>query len=259
MAEDDGLDAPADTMRERVGANRLQMWVLVDGHRWAVTALVVAAMFVLLLAFDVLGPSDLGKLTATDAVGSTFTSIIIAVVTSVTLVLTVAQLVLSQEMSSLGDKTDELDDELEFRNHVEDERDAGVSPAEPAGFLGFLVDSACERAERLREATAHSGGPTAVAEYAEEVAEHGESVRTDIEGAEFGTFDVLLPVLNYNYTWKMHAARKLRTEYADQMDDEVDRRLEDLLDVLRFFAPARESFKAQYFQWEIVNVARETL
>jgi hypothetical protein len=96
MAEDDGFDAPADTMRERVGASKLQMWVLVDGRRWAVTTLVVAATFVLLLAFEVLGPSDFGKLTATDAVGSTFTSIIIAVVTSVTLVLTVAQLVLSQ-------------------------------------------------------------------------------------------------------------------------------------------------------------------
>ena len=97
MAEDDGVDAPADTMRERVGASKLQMWVLVDGRRWAVTTLVVAATFVLLLlAFEVLGPSDFGKLTATDAVGSTFTSIIIAVVTSVTLVLTVAQLVLSQ-------------------------------------------------------------------------------------------------------------------------------------------------------------------
>jgi hypothetical protein len=57
MAEDDGLDAPADTMRERVGANRLQMWVQVDGHRWAVTALVVAATFVLLLAFDAGGIS----------------------------------------------------------------------------------------------------------------------------------------------------------------------------------------------------------
>lgn len=259
MAGDGDLDAPADTMQERVGKTRVQMWLLVEGNRWVVTALVLAATFVLLVVIEALGPSDLQRLTTTNAVGSTFTSTIIAIVTSVTLVLTVAQLVLSQEIGSLGEKNEQLESEIEFRQNVEDERDIGVSPAKPSGFLGALVDSTGARAERLRKTASDSDAPDAIVQYAERISNHSEFVRADIENAEFGSFNVLLPVLNYNYAWKIHAGRSLRHRYDDAIDDEVDRQIEDLLEVLRFFAPAREYFKALYFQWEIINIARETL
>ena len=258
-AGDDEFEMPADTMRGRTGESRLQIWFLIGASRAVVSALVLVATFALLVAFELLGPSDLQRLVTTNAVGSTFTSIIIAVVTSVTLVLTVAQLVLSQEIGSLGEKSDQLEDEIEFRRNVEEERDIPVSPAEPSAFLGTLVDSAGERAERLREAASDSDGLGDVARYAEQVSNHSRLVRSDLENAEFGSFNVLLPVLNYNYAWKIHAARSLQQRHVDSMNEEVDKRLEDLLEVLRFFAPAREYFKALYFQWEIINIARQTL
>ena len=78
-------------------------------------------------------------------------------------------------------------------------------------------------------------------------------------GSDSGSFNVLLPVLNYNYSWKIHAARNLRAKYADSLSEDAEAILDELIDSLRFFSPAREHFKTLYVQWEIINISRGVL
>lgn len=66
-------------------------------------------------------------------------------------------------------------------------------------------------------------------------------------------------MLNYNYAWKIAAARNLRDEYAESLSKSADDAFAELIDALRFFGPAREHFKTLYFQWEIINIARAML
>ena len=258
----DELSFPADTMRERTGKSWGKMWFLITANRWFVAVLLLVATYLLLVVLGAVGPSSAEKLLRTDAAGAVFSSMIIAVVTSVTLVLTVAQLVLSQEIAPLGQQREEMREEIEFREDVEDEMGLGVSPPEPAGFLQTLIESSDERARALRDAVLEGGDAGAREDtdaYVEQLVDHGNTVREELDGAEFGTFEVLLPVLNYNYSWKIYTARRLREKHADSLSTDAEEAFEDLVAVLRFFGPAREYFKALYFQWEIINVSRAML
>ena len=258
MDESD-LSPPANTMRERADESRAQMWLLITGSRWAVVALILLGTFLLLVGLAVVGPSSMEKFLGTDAVGTLFSSTIIAVVTAVTFVLTVSQIVLSQELGTIGDVRERMDEELSFRRDLENLSSVGVSPPEPSGFLTAVIESINARAETLADTAERDGADDAIGAYVEEVVTHGEEVAGDLEGAEFGSFEVLLPVLNYNYAWKMDAAQRLRTADRDALSVETERAFDDLLDGLRFLGPAREYVKSKYLQWEFVNLSRVML
>lgn len=257
--EDSDLTTPADTMRERTGESRAKVWLLITGNRWVVTGLILAGTFGGLVALYVAGPVSIRNFLAGTSIGTLFSSVIIAIVTAVTFVLTASQIVLSQELGSLGVLRDRMDEEMSFRSDLEEQAPTDVSPPEPSGFLATVVGSINERADDLADrARADDGVDEAVVEYAEEVADHGERIVDDLEGEEFGTFDVLLPVLNYNYSWKVFAARRLRAANPDA-SVETKRAFDELLAGLQFVGPAREYVKAKYLQWEFINLARVML
>ena len=135
-----------------------------------------------------------------------------------------------------------------------------VSPSEPAGFLQTLVALVNEEVRRVQSVTAEDDDSVApVRRYADYVLGHGETVAEELENAEFGSFEVLPPVLDYNHSWKIYTARTLRTEYKDDPPLESRDALDDVVERLRFFGPAREYFKSQYFQWEVINASRVML
>lgn len=262
MSQSDELSLPANSMRERTNENRLKMWFLINANRWFAAGLILSGTYLLLLIMGHFGPSSINKLLTTNAIGSMFSSMIIAVVTSVTLVLTVAQLVLSEEIGSLGEQQDKMEAEISFRTDVEDATDVNVSPPEPSAFLRALIEVADERAENVADAVSNNGNSDLSEEinrFTDSFIDHSQQVSSELENAEFGSFDVLLPVLNYNYSWKIFATRSIRAKYVDTLSERADEALDDLLEVLRLFGPAREYFKAQYFQWEIINISRAML
>ncbi len=65
--------------------------------------------------------------------------------------------------------------------------------------------------------------------------------------------------LNYNYSWKLYAARRIRAENADRLTEAAHRAFDDLVDALELFGPAREQFKTLYFQWALVDLSRTML
>ena len=258
----DEFERPADTMRKRAGASRTKIWFLITGNRWLVAAVIAFLAFVLLTILVTVGPRSIEKFATTDAIGGAFSSLIIATVTTVTLVLTISQLVLSSEIGPLGEQRERMEGATDFREAIEDTAGIGTTPAEPSRFLQLLIDLAETRARSLEaEVTA---GDTAreyddVVAYTDGVVEHSQEVKRDLDGAEFGSFQLLMPVLNYNYAWKIVAARNLRDRHAESLTDPVDDAFAELIEALRFFGPAREYFKTLYFQWEIINVSRAML
>lgn len=92
--------------------------------------------------------------------------------------------------------------------------------------------------------------------YADGLLEHSQVVISELANTNFGSFEVLLPILNYNYSWKIFAARSLREKYADSLSADAEETFDELIESLRFFGPAREHFKTLYVQWEIINISR---
>ncbi|MFB6301314.1 MAG: hypothetical protein ABEH78_00400 [Haloferacaceae archaeon] len=269
MADDPSGGAPEDTMRERVPESWWRVWLVLDADRRAVTGMLLVGVFLALVAAGAAHPTPARTLLSRgDPIETLFQALVAATITGVTLVLTLSQLVLSQELGAVGDQRERMEESLSFRRDVEGVTDAAVSPAEPSAFLRALVRATETRATALAAAVDGNGdrdanGDATLAErvdaYVDDVVGNADAVTDQLEGATFGEFDVVWAALNYNYSWKIYAGRRIRTDHADELSDEADEALGALLDVLELFGPAREHFKTLYFQWELSQLSRTLL
>jgi len=252
-----------DTMAGRIDQSRAKIWILMDGDRWVVAGGLFAGVYLALVGIGVASPASLeSHIVAADPLDSLFQAYVSAIITGVTLVVTLNQLVLSQELGPLGDQRERMDGAMGFVEDVEDALEAEVTPAEPSSFFEVLLDGVRDRAHRLRDVVGDTGDAaleSRVDEYVDGVSRNAEIVDQRLDDAEFGTFDLLSAVLNFNYSRKIFDARRLRADHDDALTDEADAAFEDLLEALGFFGPAREHFKTLYFQWELVNLSRAML
>ncbi|WP_251341340.1 hypothetical protein [Haloplanus halophilus] len=256
---DGGDDRPSDRLRARAAESRTKLWLLLEADRRLVVAGLFVGVFVVLLVVGMALPTAADKLRAGDSVGTLFQGFLTATITGVTLVLTLNQLVLSQELGAVGDQRERMAGALEFREDAAELIEAPVSPARPSQFLRALVQMAGRRARNLQSAVdeehpAHA----AVVDLTESLIGNAESVTDDLDGAQFGEFDVLSAALNFNYSWKIFTAQRIRADH-DSLDDEAAAALDSLVDTLELFGPAREHFKTLYFQWELINLSRGIL
>jgi hypothetical protein len=261
-------DAPSDRLRERGGGGRLGLWLLLEADRWLVTALVLAVVFVTVLVAGLALPTAEASIRSSDSIDTLFQGLLTATITGVTLVVTLNQVVLSQELGPVGDQRDRMDGAMAFREDVAAVVDAPVSPARPAEFLRALVSVCGERARDLREATSVDGTANSVApadarsaleDLTDSVIDNADQVADGLEDARFGAFDVLSAALNFNYSWKIFTARRVHERYGDELSAEQTDALEDLIEALERFGPAREHFKTLYFQWDLVSLSRSIL
>jgi len=253
-----------DTMRERVGASSWKLAVLVGADRWLLALALAGAVFASVVGVAVVHPVDsLALLRSGDPVETLFQAFVGAIVTGVTLVLTLNQLVLSQELGAVGDQRERMAGAMSFREDVEDVLGMAAAPPEPSGFLRALVETSAARADDLVAAVGEGDVDDDVVEtvesYATSVRENATVVAESLEGAEFGTFDVVSAALDYNYGLKLYAARRLRNEHDDEWSEAALEAFDDLTTTLELFGPAREHFKTLYFQWELVNLSRAIL
>ncbi len=253
-----------NTMRERVGSwrGRFLLWVLLNVNRLWLTTVLALGMFVGLMILGVLDASVLRQTIQQGGTAKTiFRAYVSALITGVTLVVTISQLVLSQETGPLGDQRGRMSGAMEFRNEVE-EFFGTTSPPEPNVFLQSLLDTAKDRAQRLSDLVSDTENEDLrddCTQFVESVIGNAEVVSDELEDAQFGEYDVVRAALDFNYGIKIYRGRNLRDEYADSLDDEVQEAIDDVLDVLKFFGPAREHIKTLYFQWELVDLSRRIL
>jgi hypothetical protein len=254
-------DQPADRMRERAGESRVKLWVLLDADRRVVAAVPVVVTFLALVVLGTLDPSPLPEAVGDkDPIETTFQGFLTAIITGVTLVVTLNQLVLSQELGAVGDQRERMDEAMAFREDAEGAIDAPAAPPEPAAFLQSVVDATSARAADLADAVAEADDDRLrerVDGLVDSIEGNADAVTGRLADAQFGTFGVLAAALDYNYSWKVYEARRIRNTH--DLSEEADRALDRLTEALTFFGPAREHFKTLYFQWEIVNLSRAIL
>jgi hypothetical protein len=258
----DSSGAPDDSVRERAERSRVVLWLLLDADRRLVTAIILSLVFFGLVAAGAFLPDATAVLRGGDSVDTLFQGLLTSTITGVTLVLTLNQLVLSQELGAVGDQRERMDGAMEFRDDAAAVLDEPVSPAEPAAFLSALVEAASGHAVTLRETVSGSTDEDLVRttdDLTEAVVENADQTVTKLNGAQFGAFEVVAAVLDFNYSWKLFAARRLRERHGEALDAEGAAALDDLIEALRLFGPAREHFKTLYFQWALIDLSRRIL
>ncbi|WP_243837921.1 hypothetical protein [Halobacterium sp. R2-5] len=259
-SDDSAGDTSSDTMSGRLRGGRLRAWLLLSADRWRVTALFSVTVFAAIVLTSFLDVTPMRRLvTSQSTLWWVFSPLIGAVVTGVTLVVTFTQLVLSQELGPLGDQRERMQGAIDFRDDVESRLDVSPAPPDPSSFLEALVAGAKTRAEDLREAADEFDDETTrerVHAYVDSLTDQAERIGDGLEDATFGEFDVVYSALDFNYSWKIYEAERLREKHGDELDADARAAIDDLVDVLEFFGPAREHFKTLYFQWELVNLSR---
>lgn len=255
-------DSPSDLLRERAGQSRLRLWVLLEADRWLVTGVLLVFVFLTLVGVGYLYPAAESAIRTSDSVDTLFQGLLTATITGVTLVLTLNQLVLSQELGAVTDQRERMAGAMQFRQDVADVIQTAVSPSRPAQFLRALVQVSAERAEDLHatvSATADEDLRMEIEDFTDSLIRNADRVSEGLDDARFGEFDVVSSALNFNYSWKIFAARRIYERYSDTLDEEGTEALEQLIEILQLFAPAREHFKTLYFQWDLINLSRRIL
>ncbi|SDK03424.1 hypothetical protein [Natronorubrum texcoconense] len=247
--------------QDRLGGARL--WILLQLNRWAFTGAILLIVYVILVAASLLDLTPLRTIVENqDGIEFLFSAFIGAIITGTSIVVTINQLVLSQELGAVGDQRERMGEAMDFRQDVEDTISEDASPPEPGAFLFELVDGVSERAKELEEVMEDERDEELrekISDYVDDATENAESVKEDLDGAQFGTFQVIWNALQFNYSRKIYDARKIRDDHADSLSDDADEKIDHMIETLKLFGPAREHFKTLYFQWELINLSRALL
>jgi hypothetical protein len=280
---------PDESMAERTPRRRVTVWLLVGADRRRVALVALLGFFLVIVAGGLAHPTPAyDLLTRGDPTETLYQALVSSTITGVTLVLTIGQLVLSQELGSLSDQRDRMTGAVDFRGDVADAVGAQVGPAEPSAFLRALVRATGDRADALAAAVdgvtlegaddgagddggdgdGNGDGPVSVRdatadEFHRTVATYVDRVRTDadmvaeqLRDGRFGQFDVVSAALDYDYSRKLYDGRRLASEFDDRLDEPARDELSELLSLLELFGPAREHFKTLYFRWALSDLSR---
>jgi len=250
-------------MRVRADENRAKLWLLLRANRLLVAGLVTVVVFVAFVAIETaLSPSLAVKTEAKDPIETLFSAMITAIVTGATLVVTIGQLVLTQENGPLGDQQERMNSTLAVRDSVA-ELTGSPAPTDPAEFLDALLGAASRRARGLRESVRkhHADSPNAplwddVDDLTAGVVENADTVRDRLDGAEFGSFDVVFASLDFNYSRKIGRIERIADDHDEALTDGERDLLMELKESLSLFGPVREHVKTLYFQWVLIDLSR---
>ncbi len=253
------FDSPANTMASRSEQGRGRLWLTLSGNRLLVTlALLVIIYLGVLLVSVLFGGGLTAAIGSGDTIETLLSTLIGGIITGTTLVVTISQLVISQELGALGDQLSRMNNAMEFRKQSA-QRLGTAMPTTVAANCRLLLDGIESDARALDAAVSETATPSlaaAVNDYTNEVTEHAAIIQDDLETAEFGTFDVVASLLNFNYAMKLQALEQLEYDHAAELDETATASVERLITGLTRYGAFREHIKTLYFQWELMTLSR---
>jgi hypothetical protein len=245
-------------MSQIVGSNTLgRDWWIFRADRNLVVCLLGMMIFVVLVSIGLLIPGSIETLFGTsDPIETLFQGLVGAIITGVTLVLTINQLVLSQELGGLSDQSERMEGSMDFLREVEELLDEQVTPVEPSGFLRCLLNEINSRAKSLDEATvSFPDDRTDFPALIRTLRDEAEQSRKHLEDRRFGTFEVVSAALSFNYSRHLHRFRVIQAKMKERSENSPAE-LGELVELLKMFGPAREHIKTLYFQWDLIELSK---
>ncbi|MDQ2049824.1 hypothetical protein RBH26_04945 [Natronolimnohabitans sp. A-GB9] len=247
---------------DRSSENRLKRWVLFDGNReWVATAL-LATVFAVMLVLGGLWPVEYQELLAeTTMVQTVFNTLLSGTILLVSIVVSIAAVGISQELTSLGDQSERVETIIDFQETLEADDIVDVSPARPGQFTAVVLRSVKQRADELQEidGTADREYHNEVDRLREDIHANTEEVLTTLSRVPDGSTDELLTGLNYDSSWQLHQTRRILVEYDDELTPTERERIEDIMELLRKLMVSREYFKTLYYKLELSDLSTTLL
>lgn len=253
----------AETIDRRTGPadlGRLRHWVFVATNRWLVAGALGGLVFGGIVLGGSVGAVDFRNLVSqADVTRRLFQALILNLITAVTLVVTINQIVLSQEVAATSEQRDRLEEALNFRGDVAERIEPPVSPTAPAALFAELLRAVGTHAEAMQRAIP-AGASDACQEDVHALGEQlvdRVAPRIDaLSEAEWATFEVLGEALRFDNSSALYEARRLAGRYDEEFSPGLAAAHAGLTETLGHYALAREYFKSLYIQRELIDLSR---
>jgi len=226
--------------------------MLLRGGRLSVTAVFSGVLFFCVLA----GLYLLLPTLRDDRALWLFNGLVNGLLSLVTIVLTINQVILSRQFGSPADLYERFESRLDFRERVEADLGAAIVPPSPPGFMSSLFRALRGRAVELRgvEFPDDAVGEE-VGSYADRLFEQTDAVTNELESTRF-EMEGLIAVLDYDDTWPFYVSRRIQDLHGDELDEEGSRLLEEVRSLLKDVDTARQYFKTVFLQRELATLSR---
>jgi hypothetical protein len=248
-----------ETLPERGRSAPVVFSFLAGANRGAVAAFFVLFVpaAVLLGAFFHPSPFEYA-LADRSSIQGLYQALVISTVTGASLVLTIVQIVLSEEFGPVGDQRRRIEEAVRFQREVETLVPDGGELPTPASLLESVMGALETRAGYLKEAVEDVEDPelaALVGVYLEALRRDARLTASRLEPAEFGTFRALEAVFSFDVSAVLHETRRLRSKMKITQA-QLGPAFDDIEACLQVFASARAHVKALYFQYELAELSR---
>lgn len=245
----------ADRMREPA----IKRWFLFSGDRKRVTIVLLVSVLVSVLGLGVIWPIEFEQLiTEREVVQTIFNTLLGGVILLVSIVVAVAAVGISQELTPLGGQREKIQAALEFQGDVGSHKHVESSPGRPGQVIAVSLQSIFRQMETLHEMAADTADEELQEELdllKEDIEVNVEELAKTIESVSAGTTDELLVGLDYNCSWQLHTVYRLKRRYGEQFSEEELDTLDELGEVLEDFMTSREYFKTIYYKHEFSDLS----
>jgi hypothetical protein len=265
LPDDRSVDSliPGDGEGPSSPFERLVHWLLLDGSRMRVTAVLLVFVLLTLLALSVVRPVDMySLLNDTNTIQTLFNTLLSGMILLVSVVVSITSIVLSEEITDIEHQRERIDASIRYRGQIEEFIESDVSPARPAEFLRailMIIDRQAQNLSNMADDASEEAFREEAETFCEEVTAEAEQAADTLSDTHFGTFKVLIAGLNYDYSWQLHVARRLERKYGDSLSDDEQAAIDDLVETLKMFATGKEYFKSLYYKREFANLSRNLL
>ncbi|MFC3477292.1 hypothetical protein [Halobacterium litoreum] len=174
----------------------------------------------------------------------------------VSIVVSVNSLFVSGEQNPLGQQFGRVRDTTEFRRQVEDVVEADHVPTHPESFLRVLTGDIVERGQRLqsRLPSYDVDVQADLDAYLESLGDATGEMNAALRGVSRPA-SVVVATMAFDYARQVDDLQRVRAEHADAMGDDAAETLDEMLELLEFFAVAREYFKTLYLRREFAGLS----
>ncbi|WP_224447906.1 hypothetical protein [Haloprofundus salilacus] len=237
--------------------NVAERWLYLTGSRRVITLVVVLVVFAVVRLLTEAGVLHVasGSYLATLMASGAFSGLL----TLITVVLSINQLILSRVFGSPSSLSEQLDGNLEFRRSVEEIADSPGSPNEPGPFLAFIGETLQREAGSFQERLAGEDGELAdeFEEYTTNLVEYGDHL-TEARSDD-STVDVLLICLGSEYAQYLDQTREFENRHGERLSDGAAEQLDDILGLLKAVATVRQFFKTLAIQQDLARLSRRLI
>ena len=242
---------------------RVKRWFLLDANRNAITGLLLIGCFVAIVLVGSFGPVSVQAfLTEGVSPGTVLVELLKAIVSVVVIVLSINQLVLSPGLGPVGEQQERYEQSIDLRQRVEDRVEVQVSPASPAAFLAVLLNAIVDKAEQIEELALSVSNPDLREqsdEFTNTVVGEAETVSDALSSSRFGRFEVISAALRFAISEKVRSLRQLQQTDDESLPAPLAEAFEEMNDLLKLFAVAREYLKTVYIREEYISLSEGLL